>query len=792
MAPAAAEYDDPIATVPVNIQNIGVWPRDLKEQIGRMFGIKLAEMYTNKKNEATIYKVYRCQEHKDCKFRIKATYIPPDKAEIRGSKGGHSGEVVVSGKLTKLPGPVKVMVEELTAKYGAMRSYSEMKTRMANTFDDLLRSIASDDGKSPLESGRDKLITILENKRHNYLRSQQAPVMDLEEVVEECMRLGFTELTTDSLREISEDLHRTNILGRFDRPLGGDTFLLGSDKVRLEGCVVLSSRVGLITWFNSTHPEESPLLRPETKRIGITVGVDGCFKGARGGPCLIVMGPVQPTKKASPVSSGSVKTGFSLAPVLAVVTKSESSRVVERMVQWLEDLGELFHGDNRLRIAASITDASQALVKGLECSLDDVHTMRCQYHQSEAVKRSPLEKDAKAFVKSWIEDLYRCAGWLVFSKLTQLLLCHIRENYGEEDEEHCRKSWSSANGVMYLPCPVDLLLNGKIPIKCPVWNNVCEGTFSTLRAFTGKKPATMGGQGGMLENTRKFLVGYGEVDIGSEALRVFAVPSSQRGPLTTEEALGRVAISVGLECTIGSLNEFRKNVLGVHLVTFCADDTEHFKKGTLLCSCHTCAMLATCSHIAMVSTFMALEMMSGQIALADIRLPKVNWRGRPRKPAGPLVRANTDIRAQRELEASGQGAGGSGILTGTVETSTLTVSSDPARGQGSDEVNELMADIAGMASRGVFQVRKEASVGEEQVDRNVGDEATGETQQISTHGRAGTNNEGGATGSAPLREGSRNGKREEAAERRHGGETPRRSKRERRLPAWTKDYVRND
>ncbi|KAF4729286.1 hypothetical protein FOZ62_001582, partial [Perkinsus olseni] len=191
-----------------------------------------------------------------------------------------------------------------------------------------------------------------------------------------------------------------------------------------------------------------------------------------------------------------------------------------------------------------------------------------------------------------------------------------------------------------------------------------------------------------------------------------------RGPLTTEEALGRVAISVGLECTIGSLIEFRKNVLGVHLVTFCADDTEHFKKGTLLCSCHTCAMLATCSHIAMVSTVMALEMMSGQIAVADIRLPRVNWRGRPRKPGGPLVRANTDIRAQRELEASGQRAGGSGILTGssfgTVETSTLTVSSDPARGQGSDEVNELMADIAGMASRGVFQARKEASVGEEQ------------------------------------------------------------------------------
>ncbi|KAF4722176.1 hypothetical protein FOZ62_028469 [Perkinsus olseni] len=440
-------------------KNLGVWPKELKGQLQDMLGVRLVETYTNKKTEAKIYKVFKCQDHEGCAFRVKTNYVPPDAVEVMTTVAGHTGNPIRAQK--SIPVHIMKMIEELTPRYGAMRVYAE-----------------------------------------------QEALTDLEEVVEGCMKLGYTTLSAELLQAVSQDLHGTSILGRFDRKLVGDSFLLAPDKVRETGCVVLSSRVGRVTWFNTTHPQESPLLRPETKRVGITVGLDGCFKGARGGVCLIVIGPVHPTRKPSPGSS--VKVGFSLAPVLAVIAKNETSGVVEKMVNWLDDLGHIFHGEARLRITASITDASQALVKDLEVSLDNVHSLRCQYHLSESVKKSELSKAAKAFVATWIEAMYRCAGRMVSSKLQELLLAYIRENYGEKDEKHCRISWARTKGVMHLPCPVDLLMNDEVPTKSPVFNNTCENTFSCLRAFVGRKPPCIGGTGGMLENTRKFLIGYGE------------------------------------------------------------------------------------------------------------------------------------------------------------------------------------------------------------------------------------------------------------------------------------------
>ncbi|KAF4680556.1 hypothetical protein FOZ60_013267 [Perkinsus olseni] len=147
-----------------------------------------------------------------------------------------------------------------------------------------------------------------------------------------------------------------------------------------------------------------------------------------------------------------------------------------------------------------------------------------------------------------------------------------------------------------------------------------------------------------------------EVGIGNEDLKVFAVSSSKRNSqvLSAEEALGRVAIAVGLPCKIGSLDEFRDKILQIHLVIFCCGDTLHFKPGTLLCSCHTFAMLFTCSHVALVSTVLALQAMGGAAGLAkqDLCLPCVNWKGRPRKSGGPLKRADTDARAEKELKAT--------------------------------------------------------------------------------------------------------------------------------------------
>ncbi|KAF4680557.1 hypothetical protein FOZ60_013268 [Perkinsus olseni] len=505
MAPVA-EYGAPITTLTVNFQNLGVWPKELKGQLQDMLGVRLVETYTNKKTEAKIYKVFKCQDHEGCAFRVKTNYVPPDAVEVMTTVAGHTGNPIRAQK--SIPVHIMKMIEELTPRYGAMRVYAELRTRLENTFEEFLRSIAEEDGRAPIESGRDRLMKIIGNKRRYFLNAQQEALTDLEEVVEGCMKLGYTTLSAELLQAVSQDLHGTSILGRFDRKLVGDSFLLAPDKVRETGCVVLSSRVGLVTWFNTTHPQESPLLRPETKRVGITVGLDGCFKGARGGVCLIVIGPVHPTRKPSPGSS--VKVGFSLAPVLAVIAKNETSGVVEKMVNWLDDLGHIFHGEARLRITASITDASQALVKDLEVSLDNVHSLRCQYHLSESVKKSELSKAAKAFVATWIEAMYRCAGRMVSSKLQELLLAYIRENYGEKDEKHCRISWARTKGVMHLPCPVDLLMNDEVPTKSPVFNNTCENTFSCLRAFVGRKPPCIGGTGGMLENTRKFLIGYGE------------------------------------------------------------------------------------------------------------------------------------------------------------------------------------------------------------------------------------------------------------------------------------------
>ncbi|EER18607.1 hypothetical protein Pmar_PMAR008938 [Perkinsus marinus ATCC 50983] len=363
------------------------------------------------------------------------------------------------------------------------------------------------------------------------------------------------------------------------------------------------------------------------------------------------------------------------------------------MMQWLEDLSTIFHGPERLRIQMSITDASKAFVKGLSYKVENIHSIRCKHHLTESIKKSSLSKAAKEYVASVVDDLYGCAGKLVFCKFRDLLLDKIAKEFGDRDEVHCRQSWSPTCGVMYGVCPLPLVVADGVYAKAPLFNNVCEGTFSTLRTFSGKKAAKVGGVAGMINLTRMFLVGYGdvgrlcrvcptttfhlqgplpsmrkkaedrltavehsgdicrEVDVGVEQVRVFTVPSSRRTRkvVTREEAIERVALSLGLPCEIGSVEEFREKILQVNLVVTLTEDSKNFHCGATICSCGTFNKLFTCSHVALVSTVIAREAGRGTSGM-DIRLPTVTWGGRPTGKRGPLVRTKTDVVAQGQAK----------------------------------------------------------------------------------------------------------------------------------------------
>ncbi|KAF4733650.1 hypothetical protein FOZ62_010014, partial [Perkinsus olseni] len=257
-------------------------------------------------------------------------------------------------------------------------------------------------------------------------------------------------------------------------------------------------------------------------------------------------------------------------------------------------------------------------------------------------------------------------------------------------------------------------------------NNVCEGTFSTLRTFTGKKPAKVGGVAGMINLTRMFLVGYGDV---GRLCRVCPTTTFHlQGPLSSmrkkaEDRLGlaerstdicrevdigveRVALSLGLPCQIGSVEEFREKILQVNVVVTCTEDSKNFHCGATICSCGTFNKLFTCSHVALVSTVIACEAGRGTSGM-DIRLPTVTWGGRPTGTRGPLVRTKTDVVAQGQ--AKGQGS-----------TSTPTYSRQSVE---RDEHCELMAEIATLAAAGTFRSPQVKRAGQGEVNNAVAEAA---------------------------------------------------------------------
>ncbi|KAF4681328.1 hypothetical protein FOZ60_012254 [Perkinsus olseni] len=275
-------------------------------------------------------------------------------------------------------------------------------------------------------------------------------------------------------------------------------------------------------------------------------------------------------------------------------------------------------------------------------------------------------------------------------------------------------------------CPLALVLADEVYAKAPLFNNVCEGTFSTLRTFTGKKPAKVGGVAGMINLTRMFLVGYGDVGASAGCARQrhsICRDRSSSMRKKAEDRLGlaerstdicrevdigveRVALSLGLPCQIGSVEEFREKILQVNVVVTCTEDSKNFHCGATICSCGTFNKLFTCSHVALVSTVIACEAGRGTSGM-DIRLPTVTWGGRPTGTRGPLVRTKTDVVAQGQ--AKGQGS-----------TSTPTYSRQSVE---RDEHCELMAEIATPAAAGTFRSPQVKRAGQGEVNNAVAEAA---------------------------------------------------------------------
>ncbi|KAF4735942.1 hypothetical protein FOZ63_020150, partial [Perkinsus olseni] len=139
------------------------------------------EAYTSKSTETGVYKVYKCCSHTECPFRVKASYSPPNTIEVCTSTAGHSENPAPESRKKELPVYVDNIINELIPRFGPMRVYAEVESKIRDTFEDLLRSLANESDELPLETRRRELMKILENRRRHFLNSQQTAVTDLDE-----------------------------------------------------------------------------------------------------------------------------------------------------------------------------------------------------------------------------------------------------------------------------------------------------------------------------------------------------------------------------------------------------------------------------------------------------------------------------------------------------------------------------------------------------------------------------------------------------------------------------------
>ncbi|KAF4650213.1 hypothetical protein FOL47_001367, partial [Perkinsus chesapeaki] len=536
------------------------WPTHLKETLQQISTCLLGSYESSRSNATVVYKTFRCNSHRECPFKVKIIFSPPNKGDIYFTKAGHSTlpAVTASGKL-RVPYNVHNQINEAVKNQTPSRAFSEYyrisliligSSQLTISFRLVGGATINSSGNAVVDASTDTaqkngsefLRKKLINKRKYVRESATQKVVTLGELVSEVLAREFFDLSDTNgdtnLQHIARDLHDTPFISRHERPLLGELYLIASGigqsgsgrHVKDVPVVIITSKCGLVNIYNALGCSESPIPPPSSikSNFGYTLSLDGHYRSCRGGPCILTAGLTHVS-----LQKGN-KYGFSYAPLLTCLSVSETTFATSFLLEQLKRIARIFHPNGHIHPARCVTDSSPGLVVGVRESMGGhVHTLRCSYHATECGKK-PCTKitgsraEYRKTIDRFIGLFYQCAGLHIYRALVTLCLDHIKVKYGESVHNTLTSSWITnytSFGFFHHRCPLEtaiLAADGTpthSPLKgCePSFNNVNESYYSRLANFTTQanpsRASNIGGEDGLVGRLARFLSSHGETSL---------------------------------------------------------------------------------------------------------------------------------------------------------------------------------------------------------------------------------------------------------------------------------------